>query len=143
MKVSKINALTTLATALAIMAALVMPPTASAQSQLATSEAQAYLGSWTLNFTSDMGAFAMTCDIRDMAGKVAVVLSQSDMGMQQEITDISKAGESLALAFAGDFQGQAFAAVITLEPPAGNESSVYFDINDGQFGMAGTGTKSN
>jgi hypothetical protein len=89
-----------------------------------------------------MGPFSMTADIRDMGGKVGATLSQTDMGMQQEITDISKSGESLALAFDGDFQGQAFAAVITLEPPAGNESSVYFDINDGQFGMAGTGTRS-
>jgi hypothetical protein len=126
-------------TTLTLFAALV--PSLSAQSQLDASEAGPYLGSWTLSFTSDMGPFSMTAEIRDMGGKVAATLSQADMGMQQEITDISKSGESLALAFAGDFQGQAFAAVITLEPPAGNESSVYFDINDGQFGMAGTGTR--
>jgi hypothetical protein len=126
--------------ALALVAALTAD--LSAQSQLDASEASAYIGSWTLSFTSDMGPFSMTADIRDMGGKVAATLSQADMGMNQEITDISKSGESLALAFQGDFQGQAFAAVITLEPPAGNESSVYFDINDGQFGMAGTGTKS-
>ena len=127
-------------TALTLVAALA--PSLSAQSQLDTSAASAYIGSWTLNFNSDMGAFAMSVDIRDMGGKVAATLSQADMGMQQEVTDITKSGESLALAFAGDFQGQAFAAVITIEPPAGTESAVYFDINDGQFGMAGTGTKS-
>ena len=127
-------------TALTLFAALA--PNLSAQSQLATSEATAYVGSWVLSFTSDMGPFAMNVNIRDMGGKVAATLSQADMGMEQEVTDITKSGESLALAFAGDFQGQAFAAVITIEPPAGNESAVYFDVNDGQFGIAGTGTKS-
>jgi len=125
---------------LVLLAALA--PGLSAQSQLDAAEARAYLGSWTLSFTSDMGPFSMTADIRDVGGKVAATVTQADMGMQQEITDISKSGESLALAFTGDFQGQAFAAVITIEPPAGNESAVYFDVNDGQFGMAGTGTKS-
>jgi hypothetical protein len=33
--------------------------------------------------------------------------------------------------------------VLTFEPPAGNQSAVYFDVNDGQFGVAGTGTRSN
>ena len=138
---TKLTTLTTLTLAtLTLFAALA--PSLRAQSQLDTSQASAYIGSWVLEFTSDMGPFAMSVEIRDMGGKVAATLSQADMGMQQEVTDITKAGESLALAFAGDFQGQAFAAVITLEPPAGNASAVYFDVNDGQFGMSGTGTKS-
>jgi hypothetical protein len=62
--------------------------------------------------------------------------------MQQEVTDIVKSGESLVLSFDGDFQGQAFTAAISFEPPAGNESAVWFDINAGQFGMPGTGTRS-
>lgn len=143
MKAKQLDAGALTALALALMAALSMPARASAQSQLDTSQAQAYLGSWTLEFTSDMGPFTMTVDIRDMGGKVAATLNQPDMGMQQEVTDITKAGESLVLSFAGDFQGQSFAAAITFELPAGNESAVYFDVNDGQFGIPGTGTKSN
>jgi hypothetical protein len=83
----------------------------------------------------------MSVAIRDQGGKVAATLTQVDMGMQQEVTDIAKDGESLVLSFAGDFQGQAFAAAISIEPPAANESAVWFDINDGQFGFGGTGTK--
>jgi hypothetical protein len=127
---------------LALVAVLTAPDAASAQSQLDTSEAQAFLGSWVVQFTSDMGPFAMNVDIRDMGGKVAATLNQADMGMQQEVTDIVKSGESLVLNFEGDFQGQAFTAALSFEPPAGNESAVWFDINAGQFGMGGTGTRS-
>jgi hypothetical protein len=125
--------------ALALAAAL--PQTVAAQSQLDASQAQPFLGSWVLQLTSDMGAFSMNVDIRDAGGKVAASLSQADMGMQQKITDIAKSGESLVLNFAGDFQGQAFTAALSFEPPAGDESAVWFDINDGQFGMGGTGTR--
>ncbi len=128
-------------TLLALVAGLALPASASAQSQLDSSQATAFIGSWTLNFNSDQGAFAMTVAIRDQGGKVAASLTQADMGMQQDVTDITKDGESLVLSFSGDFQGQAFAAAISIEPPASNESAVYFDINDGQFGMPGTGTK--
>jgi hypothetical protein len=83
----------------------------------------------------------MNVDIRDMGGKVAATLTQTEMGMQQEITDITMADQSLVLSFAGDFQGQAFDAAISFEPPAGNTSAVYFDVNAGQFGVPGTGTK--
>jgi hypothetical protein len=129
-------------TILALAAVLAVPQSGSAQSQLDTSQAQAFLGSWVVQFTSDMGAFAMNIDIRDVSGKVAATLNQADMGMQQEVADIVKSGESLVLSFDGDFQGQAFTAAISFEPPAGNESAVWFDINAGQFGMPGTGTRS-
>jgi hypothetical protein len=125
----------------ALALALALPHAATAQSQLDTSQAQAFLGSWVVSMTSDMGAFTMNVDIRDAGGKVAASLSQADMGMQQEITDISRAGESLVLEFAGDFQGQAFTAALSFEPPTGDESAVWFDVNDGQFGMGGTGTR--
>ncbi|MGE0159323.1 MAG: hypothetical protein AB7T31_07900 [Gemmatimonadales bacterium] len=127
---------------LALLAATAVPSTVSAQSQLATSEARTFIGSWVLSFSSDMGPFSMNVEIRDMGGKVAATLNQADMGMQQEVTDIAKSGESLVLSFDGDFQGQAFSAAISIEPPTGNESAAYFDINQGQFGMAGTATKS-
>jgi hypothetical protein len=127
---------------LALTLALALPQAATAQSQLDTSQAQAFIGSWVVSMTSDMGAFTMNVEIRDMGGKVAATLNQADMGMQQEVTDIVKSGESLVLSFDGDFQGQAFTAALSFEPPSGDESAVWFDINDGQFGMGGTGTRS-
>jgi hypothetical protein len=117
------------------------PIQARAQSALNAAEAQAFLGSWTLDMTSQMGNFSMGLDLADMSGKVGAVLDFPDAGMNQEITDISKSGESLVLAFVGEAQGQTFDAVITLEPTGPEAVDVYFDIAAGAFAMTGTGTK--
>lgn len=129
-----------LALAAALFGAALVPGAASAQSQLDAAAARAFLGSWVLAMTSDMGNFSMSLDVTDQGGKVAAVLGSVDVGMEQEITDITKDGESLVLAFAGNAQGQTFNAVVTLEP-AGEELSVWFDIESGAFTMSGTGTK--
>ena len=125
-----------------LVAACLAPNAVSGQSQLNVAEARAFMGSWVLSFTSDMGAFSMNLQVTDMNGKVGATLTQAEMGMSQSITDITKSGESLVLAFAGDYQGQSFDAAISLEP-AGEELTAWFDINDGAFGMAGTGAKAN
>ena len=117
------------------------PIQARAQSALNAAEAQAFLGSWTLDMTSQMGNFSMGLDLTDMSGKVGAVLDFPDAGMNQEITDISKSGESLVLAFVGEAQGQSFDAVITLEPTGPDAVDVYFDIAAGAFAMTGTGAK--
>lgn len=124
-----------------VLLATAVPGAASAQSALNASEAQAYLGSWTLAMTSDMGNFNMGLALTDMAGKVGAVLDFPDAGMNQEITDVTKSGESLVLAFVGEAQGQTFDAVMTLEPTGPNAVDVYFDIAAGAFAMTGTGTK--
>jgi len=129
-----------LALAAALVGALVAPGVASAQSQLDVAQARNFLGSWVLAMTSDMGNFSMTLDVTDQGGKVAAVIGSADVGMEQNVTDITKSGESLVLAFAGSAQGQMFDAEVTLEP-AGETLSVYFDINQGAFAMSGTGTK--
>jgi hypothetical protein len=117
------------------------PIQARAQSALNAAEAQAFLGSWTLDMTSQMGNFSMGLDLTDMSGKVGAVLDFPDAGMNQAITDISKSGENLVLAFVGEAQGQSFDAVITLEPTGPDAVDVYFDIAAGAFAMTGTGTK--
>jgi hypothetical protein len=58
----------------------------------------------------------------------------------QKVTDISKAGNDLVLKYQGDFQGQAFAAKITLTP-VDDKLGVMFDVMDGQFTMSGVGAK--
>ncbi len=128
------------AIAAALLGASLAPNAAAAQSQLDVAEARTFLGTWVLAMTSDMGAFAMDLDVTDMGGKVAATIGSPDLGFSQEVTEITKDGESLVLAFPGDYQGQAFDAAITLEP-AGETLSVWFDINQGAFGMGGTGTK--
>jgi hypothetical protein len=62
------------------------------------------------------------------------------MAPPQKVTDISKAGNDLVLKYQGDFQGQAFAAKITLTPVE-DKLGINFDIMDGQFLMSGVGTK--
>jgi hypothetical protein len=138
MKIRASRALGALAIALLATA---VPRAATSQSALASVDAQAFLGSWTLAMTSQMGNFNMGLDFTDMAGKVGAVLDFPDAGMNQEITDISKSGESLVLAFVGEAQGQTFDAVITLEPTGPDAVDVYFDIAAGAFAMTGTGTK--
>jgi len=117
------------------------PVQATAQSALNAADAQAFLGSWSLDMTSQMGNFTMGLDLTDMAGKVGATLDFPDAGMNQAITDVSKDAESLVLAFVGEAQGQTFDAVITLTPTGADAVDVYFDIAAGAFAMTGTGTK--
>jgi hypothetical protein len=121
--------------------AAALPVAASSQSALNVSDAPAFIGSWTLAMTSQMGDFSMGLDLADVGGKVGATLDFPDAGMNQAITDISKDGESLVLAFVGEAQGQTFDAVVTLTPTGADAVEVYFDIAAGAFAMTGTGTK--
>jgi hypothetical protein len=138
MKVQVSRALGVLTLALLVAGS---PAQASAQSALNASDAQAFIGSWSLDMTSQMGNFTMGLDLTDMAGKVGATLDFPDAGMNQEITDISKDAENLVLSFVGEAQGQSFDAVITLTPTGPDAVDVYFDIAAGAFAMTGTGTK--
>jgi hypothetical protein len=125
-----------------VVAALVVSPiVAAAQSALATSEATAFLGSWTLSFNSPQGPFDQTLDIKDSDGKLAATMTSPIAPEPQQITDITKSGTDLVLKFAGDFQGQAFTAAITLTPDGENKVKASFNVMDGMFVMDGTGTK--
>jgi hypothetical protein len=108
-------------------------------SALSTADAAKFMGAWVLTLESPQGPFALTMTLTDVEGKVACELT-SDMMPAQKVTDISKAGNDLVLKYQGDFQGQAFAAKITLTP-VDDKLGVNFDVMDGQFMMAGVGTK--
>ena len=43
--------------------------------------------------------------------------------------------------FAGNYQGNAFDAKITVTPTEAGKATINFDINNGQFAMSGSGTK--
>jgi hypothetical protein len=123
------------------LALAALPSAATFQSALDVSQAQAFMGSWTLDMTSQMGNFSMGLELADVAGKVGATLDFPDAGMNQSITDISMDGGDLVLAFVGEAQGQTFDAVITLTPTSAEAVDVYFDIAAGAFAMTGTGTK--
>jgi hypothetical protein len=124
---------------LVVALALLVSSAASAQSALPTADAAKFMGAWTLSLDSPQGPFTMTLTLSDKGGKVAGELT-SDIAPPQDVTDITKSGEDLVLKYQGDFQGQAFAAKITLTPQA-EKLSIAFDVMDGQFMMNGTGTK--
>jgi hypothetical protein len=110
-----------------------------AQAPLPTSEAAKFMGAWVITLESPQGPFSMTLTVSDNAGNAAAELT-SDIMPAQKVTDISKSGDDLVLKYQGDFQGQAFAAKITLTP-ADDKLGVNFDVMDGQFMMTGVGTK--
>ena len=112
---------------------------AQAPPPLATADAGKFMGAWLLTLESPQGAFSMTLTLSDNDGNVAAELT-SDMAPPQKVTDISKAGNDLIFKYQGDFQGQAFAAKITLTPVE-DKLGINFDIMDGQFMMSGAATK--
>lgn len=113
---------------------------AQAPAPLATADAGKFMGAWVLTLDSPQGAFSMTLTLTDKEGKVAGELT-SDIMPTQKVEDISKAGNDLVLKYQGDFQGQAFAAKVTLTPVADDKLGINFDVMDGQFLMTGVGTK--
>jgi|KBSSwiStaDraftv2_1062776.scaffolds.fasta_scaffold06558_7 hypothetical protein len=126
---------------LAAVAVLGVPGFSAAQSALATSEAAAFLGTWTLTVESPQGPFDQTLELKDAGGKVSGQLTSALAPGPTEITDIAKSGDDLVLKFNGDFQGNAFTAKITLTPQGTDKAKVSFDVMDGQFVMDGTGVK--
>jgi hypothetical protein len=106
---------------------------------LMTADAAKFMGAWQLTLDSPQGPFVLTMTLTDADGKVACELT-SDAMPAQKVADISKAGNDLVLKYQGDFQGQAFAAKITLTP-VDDKLGVVFDIMDGQFTMSGVGAK--
>ena len=112
---------------------------AQAPAPLPTAEAAKFMGAWVITLDSPQGPFSMTLTVSDNAGNTAAELT-SDIMPAQKVTDISKAGDDLVLKYQGDFQGQAFAAKITLTP-TDDKLGVNFDVMDGQFMMTGVGTK--
>jgi hypothetical protein len=125
--------------AVAVFCALTGSALRAQPSALSTADAAKFMGAWVLTLESPQGPFALTMTLTDVEGKVACELT-SDMMPAQKVTDISKAGNDLVLKYQGDFQGQAFAAKITLTP-VDDKLGVNFDVMDGQFMMAGVGAK--
>jgi len=99
----------------AVLVAAVASP-ASAQSQLDTSEARAFLGDWVMNLTTDMGPMNLQLNIRDQAGKVGAQFGAPDLGPLAEVTDITKSGEALLMSLFIDAQGQSIDVALSIVP---------------------------
>jgi hypothetical protein len=127
------------AVALLLVAAASVPSAASAQSQLDTSEAQAFVGQWDLAITSEMGPFSIDLEIADRGGKVAAVMGTPEMG-SQEVTDITRQGEDLLLRYEFNQQGQVIPISLTLSPQ-GEALNAAVNVGDGMFTATGTATR--
>lgn len=120
--------------------ALVLSPLV-VSAQLASADAGSFMGSWTLSLESPQGPFEQSLVLKDEGGKAVAEISNQMQPEVQKVTDVTKAKDDLVLKFAGNFQGQAFDAVITMTPDGTDKVKVLFDINGGQFSMSGTGVK--
>jgi len=121
--------------------ALALTTGLGAAQQLSPADAGAFMGSWSLMLDTPQGAFEQTMVLKDEGGKVIAEISNQMAPEVQKVTDVSKKGDDLILKFAGNFQGNAFDAMITMTPDGTDKAKVTFDVNGGQFTMNGTGTK--
>ena len=122
-----------------LASAVLLPSTASAQSQLDTAEAQAFVGSWDLAITSEMGPFNIDLEIADRGGKVAAVMGTPEMG-EKEVTDIKRQGETLLLRYEFNQQGQIIPISLTLTPQ-GEALGAAVNVGDGMLTATGTATR--
>jgi hypothetical protein len=95
--------MTRIVTALVAVALLALAPSTFAQdaSALDVSEAEAFMGMWTLALVSDQGPFDYSLALKDVGGKVAATLNNDFLG-ESMVTDITKAGDDLTLKWEGD-----------------------------------------
>lgn len=123
----------------ALCAALVVPRAAAAQSQLDVAQAQPFLGHWVMPLETDFGPLSLELVIEDVMGKVGASVGSPDFGME-EVTDITKSGESLVMAYSVDAGGQMMDISLTLVPD-GEDLAASLDVGGGQMAMSGTATR--
>jgi hypothetical protein len=115
------------------------PATPAATAAVSAADAKPFLGDWNVVGESPMGPFTTAVSVKVEADKVVASVS-SDMQPLTAITEISKSGESLILAYSFSFEGNAIPALLTLTPKA-DKLDASFDFAAGAFVMTGVGTK--
>jgi hypothetical protein len=108
---------------------------------LTAADAGVFMGTWSLMLDSPQGPFEQNLVVKEEGGKVVAEITNQMQPDVQKVTDVTKEKDNLVLKFAGNFQGNAFDAAITMTPDGTDKAKVTFDVNGGQFTMSGTGTK--
>ena len=129
----------------ALLGVVVSPRVAHAQSALDTSEATAFLGSWTVALESDFGPIAFPLELMDEGGKVAAKVGLPDptgagAGPPVAVTDITMSGENLVMNYEFDAEGQLVPVSLILTPSDDGLAAV-FEIADGAFSAGGSATR--
>ncbi len=132
-----------LAVAAALLGAVVAPRAASAQSELDTSMAAAFMGEWSVSLDSDFGPIAFPLALTDEGGKVAANVGSPDpAGGMTAVTDITKSGEDLVMRYDFEAEGNIVPVSLILTP-ADDGLNAVFEIADGAFSAGGKATKTN
>ena len=105
---------------------------------VAASEADAFLGAWTVELQTGQGSIALNLDIRDEGGAVAATITSDVMG-DQEASEIPKTGGDLYLKWETEMQGQPVPITLTLTPD-GEGLKASLDMA-GMMQMEGTGSR--
>jgi hypothetical protein len=137
MKTTRVH-LRRLALYAALVAAFASP--ASAQSQLDTSQAQAFLGNWVMSLVTDMGPMDLQLNIRDQSGKVAAEFGSPALGAMANVTDITKQGEQLLMNLFIDAQGQSIDVALGIVPD-GDGLNVDLSAAGGAFTTSARATR--
>ncbi len=133
-----------LALVAALLGVVVSPRAAYAQSELDTSEATAFLGSWTVALESDFGPIAFPLELTDQGGKVAASVGLPDptgagAGPPVPVTDITRSGEALVLNYEFDAEGNLVPVSLFLTPnDDGLAAAFELDLGGGAFSLSGT-----
>ena len=121
-------------------AILLLPVTARGQA-LAPADAGDFMGEWTLSIDTPQGTLEQSMTLKDESGKVIAEITSQMQPEVQKVADVTIVKSELVLKYTGNYQGNPFDAVLTLTPDGADKAKVNFDINGGQFAMAGTGTR--
>jgi len=112
---------------LAVVVAAFAGAVSSASAQtVPVSEAQAFLGAWTMNIEGT----PVELNILDVDGQVAAEMSA--MGSTSRATSVSRAEESLTLSYVLDIDGQVAPIVVKLTPQ-GDNLAAGIDVAQGMY----------
>ena len=121
------------------VATLVMLAQAAGAPGVTPAQAAPFAGEWTLAVTSQMGPMTLSLSIKTEAGTVRATVT-TDRQPPLNVTSLALVNGNLLLRYSSDYQGTPIPTVMTLTP-RGQDLLVTMSVLDGQFEMAGLGTK--
>jgi hypothetical protein len=130
-----------MARVLATVAIVVALATGASALQPSAADLGAFMGAWTVMLDTPQGAMEQNIAFKEEGGKVVADLSSAIQPDTMTVSDVTKQGADVVVKFAGNYQGNAFDAMITMTPDGDGKAKVVFDVNGGQFSMSGVGTK--